>query len=61
MEHQLTVLQGHVCIYFAMNRLIVSPINHQRSGVSHIEAMCHKDVLLCNVTCDVIKLCALQL
>ena len=32
-----------------------------KPGVSHIEAMCHKDVLLCNVTCDVIKLCALQL
>ena len=35
--------------------------NQQWPGVSHIEAMCHKDVLLCNVTCDVIKLCALQL
>ena len=35
--------------------------NQQRTGVSHIEAMRHKDFVLCNVTCDVIKLCALQL
>ena len=35
--------------------------NHWWPGLSYIEAMCHKDVVLCNITCDVIKLCALEL